>query len=98
MELELEEEQETPSISLHAITGDHTPETMKVSGKIGSISAMVLLDSSSSHNFISESLAQELVLQPAQEKKIRVMVASGERLTSKGRYFVVTIKLGSYVT
>nr|POF00120.1 hypothetical protein CFP56_19082 [Quercus suber] len=82
MELELEEEQETPSISLHAISGDHAPETMKVSGKIGSVPAMVLLDSGSSHNFISESLAQKLVLQPAQEKKIRVMVASGERLTN----------------
>nr|POF01502.1 hypothetical protein CFP56_45303 [Quercus suber] len=82
MELELEEEQETPGISLHAISGDHAPETMKVSGKIGSVPAMVLLDSGSSHNFISESLAQKLVLQPAQEKKIRVMVASGERLTS----------------
>ena len=30
MELELEEEQETPGISLHAISGDHVPETMKV--------------------------------------------------------------------
>ena len=98
MELELEEEQETPGISLHAISGDHAPETMKVSGKIGLVPAMVLLDSGSSHNFISESLAQKLVLQPAQEKKIRVMVASEERLTSKGRCFGVTIKLGSYVT
>ena len=98
MELKLEEEQETPGILLHAISGDHAPETMKVSGKIGSVPAMVLLDSGSSHNFISESLAQKLVLQPAQEKKIRVMVASGKRLSSKGRCFGVTIKPGSYVT
>ena len=57
MELEQEEKQETPSISLHAISGDHVPETMKVSGKIRSVLAMVLLDLGSSYNFISESLA-----------------------------------------
>lgn len=70
----LEEETETPGISLHVMSGNIAPETMKVAGCIQAVSTTVLLDLGSSHNFVSESLAQKLELQPINSPKIRVMV------------------------
>lgn len=80
------EETETPEISLHAMSGNNALETMKVAGCIQAVSTTVLLDSGSSLNFVSESLAQKLELQSINgpKAKIRVMAASGEKLSSLG--------------
>ncbi|KAA8522007.1 hypothetical protein F0562_012679 [Nyssa sinensis] len=74
-----------PEISLHAISGSRAPETMRVRGTIGRISTTVLVDSGSTHNFISEVLAKKVGLQPIQGGQFEVMVASGERLSSQGK-------------
>ena len=71
---------------------------MKVVGSIESVPATVLLDSGSSHNFLSESLAQKIQLQPVKGPTIRVMVASGEKLTSKGKCVSVMVKLWKFFT
>ncbi|GMY22855.1 hypothetical protein FCV25MIE_18096, partial [Fagus crenata] len=65
------------------MSGHSAPDTMKVAGQIYSLSTMVILDSGSSHNFVSESLATLSGLRPSQSQKVRVTVASGEKLTSK---------------
>ena len=83
---------------MHAISGGQAPKTMKVVGSIESVPATVLLDSWSSHNFLSESLAQKIQLQPVKGPTIRVMVASGEKLTSKGKCVSVMVKLGKFFT
>ena len=56
------EELESLEIHLHAISGDHALNTMKVVGQVQETPMTVLLDSRSSHNFISESLACQLEL------------------------------------
>jgi hypothetical protein len=56
-ELELE-----PEITLHALTGWIAPKTMPVSAKMRSHKVMVLIDSGSTHNFISNHLASMLRL------------------------------------
>uniref|UniRef100_A0A2N9GX58 Integrase catalytic domain-containing protein n=1 Tax=Fagus sylvatica TaxID=28930 RepID=A0A2N9GX58_FAGSY len=96
MELEELEEIETPGISLHAMRGRDGPETMRVAGLIQAVSTTILLDSGSSHNFVSESLARKLQLHPVKGPRIRVMVASGEKLASKGKCVGVAVKLGKF--
>lgn len=98
MDVESNDEPETPGISLHAISGGNSPNTMKVLGRIQVVSTMVLLDSGSSHNFISEGLARKLGLQPTKNQSICVMVASGDKLTSKGICAGIAIKLGMFLT
>uniref|UniRef100_A0A2N9EXV4 RNA-directed DNA polymerase n=1 Tax=Fagus sylvatica TaxID=28930 RepID=A0A2N9EXV4_FAGSY len=98
MEIEPLEDHELPEISLHAMSGHSAPDTMKVAGQIYSLSTTVLLDSGSSHNFVSESLATLSGLRPSQSQKVRVTVASGEKLTSKGKCSRIPIKLGSFIT
>ncbi|GMY29211.1 hypothetical protein FCV25MIE_24453, partial [Fagus crenata] len=98
MEVEALESSETPGISLHAISGGNAPETMRVVGVIQAVPTTILLDSGSSHNFLSESLAQRLNLQPVRKGRIRVMVASGERLVSRGKCPKVSVKFGKFST
>ena len=46
-----------PQISVHAITGIRTSETMQVCIQLGGISLLTLLDSGSTHNFVVEEAA-----------------------------------------
>ncbi len=77
------------------MSGHSAPDTMKVAGQIYSLFTMVLLDLGSSHNFFSESLATLSGLRPSQSQKVRVTMASSEKLTSKGKCSRIPIKLGS---
>lgn len=71
---------DAPGISLHAIAGIRAPETKRVKGKIGNIGAVVLIDSGSSHNFISEKLAKTVGLQTICGGRFEKMVALGDKL------------------
>ncbi|XP_012077775.1 uncharacterized protein LOC105638562 [Jatropha curcas] len=56
-EMEIEEQDptdEVPAISLHAIAGFEGPETIRLSGKVAKSKGTILVDSSSTHNFVSE--------------------------------------------
>ncbi|KAA8534461.1 hypothetical protein F0562_031978 [Nyssa sinensis] len=68
---------EAPAISLHAISGTHTPQTMKVRGTLGKYRVIVLLDSGSTHNFLKEDVASKLGLLPDKNGQLDVKVASG---------------------
>ena len=97
MELENVEEVETPGISLHAMNGGNAPDTMRVAGVVQAIPTTILLDSGSSHNFVCETLARKLQLHLVKGPKIRVMVASGEKLISKGKCVGVAVKMGRFI-
>lgn len=60
----IEDSKVVPEISLHAISGAKTSGTMQVKGTIGSLTTIVLVDSRSTHNFISEDIARKLGLLP----------------------------------
>jgi len=49
-----EMQQEEPLISLHALSGMSSPQTLKIQGYIKHHKVMVLIDSGSTHNFIQK--------------------------------------------
>lgn len=52
-------EEETSEISLHAMAGTQTPQTMKVKGYVGKFAIYTLVDSGSTHSFLREKLAAQ---------------------------------------
>ncbi|KAA8538347.1 hypothetical protein F0562_027830 [Nyssa sinensis] len=73
---------ETLEISLHAINGVRSAETMRIQGSLRQVAVYALIDSGSTHNFVSEKLAKKVCLKPQLGGTLRVTVASGEQLES----------------
>uniref|UniRef100_A0A2N9GM02 Integrase catalytic domain-containing protein n=1 Tax=Fagus sylvatica TaxID=28930 RepID=A0A2N9GM02_FAGSY len=79
-EIQPEEMDENLSISLHAIAGTPTPQTMRVKANVEGKVVIILIDTGSTHNFMSENMAARLKLQPSGTAKFNVTVASGEKI------------------
>jgi len=90
---QVEEEEVIPEISLHAMTGKDNPETMKIYGRIGKTIFLALIDSGSTHNFMSLALARKLGLQPTKGEGMEVVIASGERISSPGKCIQISVEL-----
>ncbi|XP_021980058.1 uncharacterized protein LOC110876189 [Helianthus annuus] len=69
-----------PHISIHALTGMQAFSTMKVLGTIGNIQLRILIDSGSTHNFLSERLAKKLKCHFKSIDKMTVGVANGTEI------------------
>ncbi|KAK3025591.1 hypothetical protein RJ639_042630 [Escallonia herrerae] len=82
---ENEQKGETPEISIHAISGLRNPQTMRIQGKIDNKHVSFLIDSGSTHNFLSTRIAKKMGLVPSCEGDLEVIVANGEKLASSGR-------------
>ncbi|XP_038989888.1 uncharacterized protein LOC120113137 [Phoenix dactylifera] len=67
-------------LSLHALTGIQRPSTMRMTAWIGKHEVSLLVDNSSSHNFINPGALQRVGLKGAATEPFEVKVASGERL------------------
>jgi len=76
--------EEEPVISLHALTGTPSPQTMRVRGALEKIGVIVLMDSGSTHNFLNPQIAQRLGLRPTHAGKMVVTVANGEKINCAG--------------
>ncbi|RVW69832.1 putative mitochondrial protein [Vitis vinifera] len=63
-----QEENLEPEITLHALTGWSAPKTMRVAARIGDHDVIILIDSGSTHNFLSERLANLLRLRLFQQR------------------------------
>ncbi|KAL4297836.1 hypothetical protein GQ457_12G027660 [Hibiscus cannabinus] len=75
---------ENPVISLQAMWGETNCDTMRIQIQIGGERLIALVDSGSSHNFISLSAAKKLGLGIDKQCLLRVMVANGEVLKTVG--------------
>ena len=51
-------EEETPTISLHALVGVQSPQTMRIHSQIGKTPLTILIDFGSTHNFLHHKFAK----------------------------------------
>jgi hypothetical protein len=82
-----------PKISLHAFSRWTTYKTIRVLAKIGLYKVVVLIDSGSTHSFISERVANMLQLPVVPTESFNVKVANGGPLKCQGRFENVHIAL-----
>jgi hypothetical protein len=80
--LEETEEVDEPRVSLHAITGLAAAETMQLIVRIDDQTLGALVDSGSTHSFISAAAACRLHLEPLLGPGLHVTVANGDRVAS----------------
>ncbi|KAH9696914.1 hypothetical protein KPL71_023390 [Citrus sinensis] len=80
-----------PKITLYALSGWAAPQTMRVMAKIGQYAIVILIDSWSTHNFISSRLANLLQLPIKPTTSFSVQVANGAKLTCQGMFEKVQI-------
>lgn len=64
---------------------------MRLSGKVRNSLGTILVDTGSTHNFVSERFAKKTGIEPTIGKKLKVKVASGEELTSSGKCVQIQI-------
>lgn len=57
--LEIERAVEEMTLSIHAMAGTQAPNTFKVLGKVKGIEITVLIDTGSSHSFLSPKLVSK---------------------------------------
>jgi hypothetical protein len=75
---------EAPCFSLQALAGVPMADTIQIAVTLDATSLVVLLDSGSTHNFISEEAARRSGLPLRQRPHLTAMVANGERITCEG--------------
>lgn len=91
---ELEDEDDTEvEISLHALTGWSSANTMRVVIQINSDELIVLIDSGSTHNFVNERIAGLLKLPTIPTTPFNVKVANGSPLRCTGKFKDITFSL-----
>ncbi|XP_074297855.1 uncharacterized protein LOC141628647 [Silene latifolia] len=75
---------EQPMISLNAISGHTSDQTMRVQGRVKHTAVYILIDSGSTHNFCDTKTAQRLGCKITTTYPLEVSVANGEKfMTSK---------------
>jgi hypothetical protein len=89
-------EPEEPVISLHALSGISSPQTLKIKGYIKHRSVMVLIDSGSTHNFIHRRLTEELHCFVHPVSNFQILIANGGTMKCGGRCENVKLQMGDY--
>jgi hypothetical protein len=83
--------EEDPRVSLHAITGLSSTETMQLEVRLNDHTIDALVDSGSTHSFISVTGACRLHLDPVHKPGLHVGVANGDQVVCTGICRVVHI-------
>lgn len=90
---EVQEPELEPEITLHALIGWTAPRTMRLTAIMGSLEVVVLIDSGSTHNFISDRLASMLRFLVVPTETFTVRIANGKRLKCQGRFDKVVVNI-----
>ncbi|XP_074313633.1 uncharacterized protein LOC141648817 [Silene latifolia] len=72
--------EEQPLISLNAMAGHNSFQTMRVTGKVRTHSVHILIDSGSTHNFLDEGVARKLGCRLVNTCPLEVSVANGDKI------------------
>lgn len=89
----LEAEEPAPEVSLHAVTGTSTSDTMQLTVIIGTTDLIALVDSGSTHNLLSARAVQAAALQLLPRHFLRVKIANGEQVDCAGLCHHLPIKV-----
>jgi hypothetical protein len=81
-------------VSLHAMAGIKTAKTMLLPVMIHGERLTALVDTGSTHNFLSRDAMRRLALQPVGAEKFSVTVANGDRLACQGMARQVPVLIG----
>ena len=73
-----QDEETEPEITLYALVGNPTPGTMRVKGRVNSVSLVILVDSRSTHNFIDAAVVSVLHVPVDESQILEVKVANGD--------------------
>jgi hypothetical protein len=83
-DLSMEETEADPLISLNAITGISQAETLQLPVTLAGATILALIDSGSTHSFISVTVVCRLNLHPSPRPGLNVAVANGDCIASDG--------------
>lgn len=81
-------------VSLHALMGIRANRTIQLPVTINGVSLVALVDSGSTHTFITEDTARRLHLTVAPHQGMSVAVANGNQVTCAGLCSKVRLKVG----
>ena len=76
--------QDSPEITLYALVGSPSPGTMRIEGKIQGHCLVILIDTSSTHNFLDAGLCSSLKLAIDPDLAFDVKIANGATVKSLG--------------
>lgn len=91
------EEEPKPKITLYALTGWDSPHTLRVHASIHKKRLIALIDSGSTHNFISYKVARGMNLTATATPPFDVRVASGTPLRCNRKFEAAPVTLGGEV-
>ncbi|OMP05180.1 reverse transcriptase [Corchorus capsularis] len=80
-------------VSIHALNGSSSCQTMKMTGWLMGHKVRVLIDSGSTHNLIQPRIAKQLGLRLEPAPPFSVMVGNGDRLLCSGKVPSISIGL-----
>eukprot|EP00253_Pinus_taeda_P004829 PITA_04829 len=85
-----------PVISLHALVGISSPQTLKIRGFIKHRLVVVLIDSGSTHNFIHQKVTETVYCFVRAISNFQVQIADGGTMKCEGRCENVKLQMGDY--
>jgi hypothetical protein len=85
-----------PLMSLHALTGFFSPQTLKLIGYIKHRKVIILVESGSTHNFVHHSIAQEINCYICVFNNFQIMIANGGSMKCGGHCENVRLQIGQY--
>ena len=92
-----QEEEVEPEITLYALVGSPTLETIRVKGKVKSISLVILVDSRSTHNFSDVAIVSVLHVPVDESQILQIKVANGDTIKTQGLCKNVRVCLQGHV-